>query len=126
VDLRKVDVDAYVIAAIADHICPWQSCYRTTQLLGGQVRFVLSTSGHIAAMVNPPGNQKARFRTAPANPPDPRTFLAEATEVAGSWWPDYSSWLAERGGERVAAPGSPGNDDYPVLCAGPGTYVHDH
>ncbi len=65
VDLSKVDVDAYVIAGATDHLCPWQSCYRTTQLLGGQVRFVLSTSGHIAAMVNPPGNPKAAFQTAP-------------------------------------------------------------
>ena len=66
VDLSKVDVDSYVVAGIADHLCPWQSCYRSTQLLGGDVRFVLSTSGHIASMVNPPDNPKARFQVAPA------------------------------------------------------------
>ena len=66
VDLGKVDVDAYVVAGITDHLCPWESCYRSTQLLGGPVKFVLSTSGHIAAMVNPPTNPKAAFRTAPA------------------------------------------------------------
>ncbi len=66
VDLGKVDVDAYLVAGITDHLCPWESCYRTTQLLGGPVKFVLSTSGHIAAMVNPPTNPKAAFRTAPA------------------------------------------------------------
>lgn len=125
VDLSKVDTDAYVIAAIADHICPWQSCYRTTQLLGGQVKFVLSTSGHIAAMVNPPGSPKAKFRTAAANPADPKRFLAEATEVPGSWWPDYSAWLAERSGERVPSPERLGSDTYPALCPAPGTYVHD-
>ena len=65
VDLSKVDTDAYVIAAAADHLCPWQSCYRTTQLLGGPVTFVLSTSGHIAAMVNPPDNPKAAFQALP-------------------------------------------------------------
>jgi polyhydroxyalkanoate synthase subunit PhaC len=59
VDLAKVDTDAYVIAGVADHLCPWQSCYRTTQLLGGPVTFVLSTSGHIASMINPPANPKA-------------------------------------------------------------------
>ena len=64
VDLSKVDTDTYVIAGIADHLCPWQSCYRSTQLLGGPVTFVLSTSGHIASMVNPPGNPKATFQTA--------------------------------------------------------------
>ena len=84
VDLSKVDVDAYVIAGAADHLCPWQSCYRTTQLLGGQVTFVLSTSGHIAAMVNPPGNPKAAFQTAPApNPADPGEFLAAAQTDGG-------------------------------------------
>jgi poly(3-hydroxyalkanoate) synthetase len=126
VDLTKVDTDAYVIAAIADHICPWQSCYRTTQLLGGPVKFVLSTSGHIAAMVNPPGSQKAKFRTAAANPADPGEFLMGATDVAGSWWPDYSAWLASRSGSRVAASSRLGSDTFPVLCAAPGTYVHDH
>ena len=70
VDLSKVDVDAYVIVGISDHLCPWQSCYQTTQLLGGPVKFVLSTSGHIA-MVNPPSNARASFRTAPSNPPGP-------------------------------------------------------
>ena len=63
VDLSEVEVDAYVVAGIADHITPWQNCYRSTQLLGGDTRFVLSTSGHIAALVNPPGNPKATFQT---------------------------------------------------------------
>jgi alpha/beta hydrolase fold len=62
VDLSLVDRDSYLVAGVTDHICPWTSCYRSTQLLGGSKRFVLSTSGHIAAMVNPPGNEKARYR----------------------------------------------------------------
>jgi poly(3-hydroxyalkanoate) synthetase len=121
VDLAKVDVDAYVIAGIADHLCPWQSCYRTTQLLGGPVKFVLSTSGHIASMVNPPAHPKASFRTSGANPADPGKFLATAATVPGSWWPDYSSWLADRSGGRVESPPGPGSDAYPA----PGSYVHD-
>ena len=128
VDLSKVDVDAYVIAGATDHLCPWQSCYLTTQLLGGQVRFVLSTSGHIAAMVNPPGNAKAAFQTAPdhsPNPADPREFLAAAQTVPGSWWPDYSSWLAGRSGGQKKSPGQLGRKGYPVQCTAPGTYVHD-
>jgi polyhydroxyalkanoate synthase subunit PhaC len=125
VDLGKVDTDAYVIAGAADHICPWQSCYRTTQLLGGQVRFVLSTSGHIAAMVNPPGNPRASFRTAPSNPPDPDDFLATAQATKGTWWTDYSSWLAERSGARRKSPRTLGADDYPMQGTAPGTYVHD-
>jgi polyhydroxyalkanoate synthase len=125
VDLSKVDLDAYVIAGVADHLCPWQSCYRTTQLLGGQVNFVLSTSGHIAALVNPPDNKKASFQTASSNPADPGEFLAAATTVAGSWWTDYSSWLAERSGGRKRSPRNLGRKAYPVQCAAPGTYVHD-
>ena len=126
VDLSKVGTDAYVVAGVADHLCPWQSCYRSTQLLGGPVKFVLSTSGHIAALVNPPGSQKASFQTAQANPADPGEFLAAATTTGGSWWPDYSSWLAERSGERKPSPRNLGRKGYPVLYAAPGTYVHDH
>jgi polyhydroxyalkanoate synthase subunit PhaC len=126
VDLAKVDVDAYVIAGVADHLCPWQSCYRTTQLLGGPVKFVLSTSGHIASMVNPPTSKKSAFQTAPSNPGDPGQFLDEATTVAGSWWPDYSSWLAEHGGGQKKSPRTLGRKGYPVQSAAPGTYVHDH
>ena len=127
VDLSKVDVDAYVIAGAADHLCPWQSCYRTTHLLGGQVTFVLSTSGHIAAMVNPPGNPKAAFQTTrPPYPADPGEFLAAAQTVAGSWWPDYSSWLAARSGGPKKSPGQLGRKGYPMRGAAPGTYVHDH
>ena len=126
VDLAKVDLDAYLVAGITDHLCPWESCYRTTQLLGGPVKFALSTSGHIAAMVNPPDNPKAAFQTAPVNPADPGEFLAAATTVKGSWWPDYSSWLADRGGGRKKSSRTLGRRDYPVQCAAPGTYVHDH
>ncbi|HEY2313488.1 MAG TPA: alpha/beta fold hydrolase [Streptosporangiaceae bacterium] len=125
VDLGKVDTETYVIAGIADHICPWQSCYRSTQLLGGPVTFVLSTSGHIASMVNPPGNPKATFQTAADNPADPREWLAGAQTVSGSWWPHYSDWLAARsGGDRKRRP-RPGRKGFEVLAAAPGTYVHD-
>jgi polyhydroxyalkanoate synthase subunit PhaC len=125
VDLSKVDTDSYVIAGVADHICPWQSCYRSTQLLGGSARFVLSTSGHIASMVNPPGNPKATFQTADAVPADPSTWLEEATTVAGSWWPDYAAWLGARSGGLKRAPAKLGRKGFPVLCAAPGTYVLD-
>jgi poly(3-hydroxyalkanoate) synthetase len=127
VDLGKVDTDAYLVAGITDHLCPWESCYRTTQLLGGPVRFVLSTSGHIAAMVNPPANPKAKFRcvVSGANPADPGEFLASAETVPGSWWTDYAAWLAERGGGQRRAPRTLGRKAYPVRAAAPGTYVHD-
>ena len=109
VGLSKVDSDAYVIAGIADHLCPWQSCYRTTQLLGGDVTFVLSTSGHIASMVNPPDNPKATFQVAAENPADPAHWLAGATTISGSWWPHYSAWLAERSGGTRRSKLKPGS-----------------
>jgi polyhydroxyalkanoate synthase len=123
VDLFKVDVDAYVIAGVSDHICPWQSCYASTQLLGGETRFVLSTAGHVASLVNPPDNPKSRFRTADENPPDPEAWLRNAITEQGSWWPDYARWLAARSGPLVASPATLGSPDYPPREPAPGTYV---
>jgi polyhydroxyalkanoate synthase subunit PhaC len=125
VDLAKIDTDAYVVAGVADHLCPWQSCYRSTQLLGGRSRFVLSTSGHIASMVNPPGDQKASFRTAPENPPEPADWLGQATVEHGSWWPDYLDWLQRRGGGEKAQPRRLGAAGFHPIDPAPGTYVLD-
>jgi polyhydroxyalkanoate synthase len=125
VDLSKIDVDAYVVAGIADHLCPWQSCYRSTQLLGGRSRFVLSTSGHIASMVNPPGNPKASFRTASDSPPDPADWLGKAATEPGSWWPDYERWLEERSGGEKASPRRLGAAGFRPTDPAPGTYVLD-
>jgi polyhydroxyalkanoate synthase subunit PhaC len=123
VDLSKIDVDTYVVAGIDDHISPWPSAYRATQLLSGNMRFVLSNSGHIAAMVNPPSNPKATFRLAPSTPPDHREWLAQAETVQGSWWPDYTTWLTERSGDTKQAPRTLGNTNFKPLCPAPGTYI---
>ncbi len=123
VDLSRIDLDAYVVAGVADHLCPWQNCYQTTQLLGGTTRFVLSTSGHIAAIINPPGKKNANYRTATHNPPDARTWLASTEQHPGSWWQDYTTWLAEHSGDERAAPKEPGSPDHPALITAPGTYV---
>jgi polyhydroxyalkanoate synthase len=126
VDLAAVDRDSYIVAGITDHICPWQSCYRSTQLLGGRSQFLLSTSGHVAAMVNPPGNEKARYQIAKESPEDPQEWLRLAETRHGSWWPDYASWLAERCGENQAAPGELGGGGLAPAGDAPGTYVYDH
>ena len=122
VDLAALDRDSYIVAGITDHICRWQSCYRSTQLLSGRHRFVLSTSGHIAAMVNPPGNEKARYQVGKKCPDDPQEWLRRAQTCQGSWWPDYAAWLAERCGEETTAP----EEGLPPICDAPGTYVYDH
>lgn len=125
VDLGEVTSDAYVVAGIADHLCAWEACYRTTQLLGGETRFVLSTSGHIAAMVNPPGNEKASFQTSDTNPPEAADWLAGASKVRGSWWDDYTAWLHERTGELRNKPTRMGSAKYEPICPAPGEYIHD-
>ena len=123
VDLSKITVDSYLIAGIADHITPWQNCYKTTHLLGSEPKFVLSSSGHIAAMVNPPDNPKAKFRTNDANPDDPEQWLASASTKPGSWWEDWAEWLGERSGDEIDAPSTLGGNGLKPVAKAPGSYV---
>ena len=125
VDLSRVDVDSYLLAGIADHITPWQNCYRSTQLLAGESRFILSTSGHIAALVNPPGNPKATYQVNKHNPGDPQEWLRTAHTEQGSWWPDALAWLGERTGTEKPAPQELGGGGLRALADAPGTYVLD-
>ncbi|MEU1205855.1 alpha/beta fold hydrolase [Nocardia sp. NPDC005825] len=124
VDLAKIAVDAYVVAGIADHISPWQACYRSARLLGSDdLRFVLSTSGHIAALVNPPGNSRASYRVGATDGAEPDDWVESLAPQQGSWWPDYAEWLAARSGPEVDAPTVLGSAEWPPLGAAPGTYV---
>jgi len=123
IDLGKVDVDSYVVAGSTDHICPWESCYRSVHMLGGDTRFVLSSAGHIAALVNPPTNPKASFRVNDALPQSAEEWKAGAATNPGSWWTDHAAWLGQRSGELVPAPSSLGSERHPSLGAAPGTYV---
>ncbi|HEY7050092.1 MAG TPA: alpha/beta fold hydrolase [Jatrophihabitantaceae bacterium] len=125
IDLSGIETDAYIVAGIADHITPWQNCYRTTQLLGGSSRFVLSTSGHIAALVNPPGNPRAGYQVNKANPADPDEWLRSAETRSGTWWNDASAWLAERSGALRPAPEQLGGGGLAPIVEAPGTYVLD-
>jgi polyhydroxyalkanoate synthase len=123
IDLRQVAVDSYVLGASTDHITPWKACYATSALLGGESQFVLSSSGHIQALVNPPGNPRSRFRTNPALPEDPDEWLAGAAEQPGTWWDHWLDWLAERSGDERRAPRRLGSASYPPLDPAPGRYV---
>lgn len=125
IDLSEVDVDSYIVAGIADHLCQWQSCYQSTQLLGGTSKFVLSTSGHIASLVNPPGNEKASFQTAADNPPDAEHWLDQATKQQGSWWTDWADWLSERTGPERGKPRRMGCKGLEPSCDAPGTYIRN-
>jgi polyhydroxyalkanoate synthase len=125
VDLAQVTLDAYVVAGSTDHIVPWQSAYQTTQLLGGHSQFVLSSSGHIQAIVNPPGNPKSSYRTSEDAPPATAEAWLDGSEVrAGSWWDDWTAWLGARSGQRRRAPRKLGSQAHPPLEAAPGRYVH--
>jgi polyhydroxyalkanoate synthase len=125
VDLSRITADTYMVAGIADHITPWTNCYRSARLLGAPPRFVLSTSGHIAAMVNPPGNPKASYRVNYELPVSPGAWLDGATMTPGSWWEDWTAWLGERSGGERSAPAALGGPDHPPLEPAPGSYVRE-
>lgn len=125
VDLGTVTADTYVVAGVADHISPWQACYRSARMLASKdLRFVLSSSGHIAALVNPPGNPKASYRAGNVDERDPTRWAASMETHSDSWWPDFSAWLAQRGGEQKPAPTVLGGDGLAALGPAPGSYVH--
>jgi polyhydroxyalkanoate synthase len=126
VDLSKVDMDLFILAGVTDHITPWKACYRSTQLFGSKnIEFVLSQSGHIQAILNPPGNPKAKYYRSDKKPPaDVDRWLGQAEEVSGSWWPFWADWLKERAGPMKAAPKALGNKQYPPIEAAPGSYAH--
>ena len=123
-DLSKVTSDAFVVAGLTDHITPWKACYRTPGLLGSKnVEFVLSSSGHLQSLINPPGNPKARYFRSTRMKPTPDEWAAGAEEHHGSWWPRWGEWLKERSGPLKAAPASVGSAAFPELYAAPGRYV---
>jgi len=128
VDLGDVTVDSYIVAGGSDHIVPWRNAYASTQLLGGSTRFVLSASGHIQALINPPSPEGAESRSsyllAEEYPSDPDEWSELAVRKRGSWWPDYIDWLSTRSGERKAAPKALGSRQHKAQGKAPGTYVH--
>ena len=124
VDLGTIKVPIYVAGAIADHLTPWKGTYRTTQLLGGDSTFVLSNAGHIASLVNPPGNPKATYFTAPTDPDEsPEEWLDHAVRQPGSWWEHWADWALERSGAEKPAPKKLGSRRNAAQEPAPGSYV---
>jgi polyhydroxyalkanoate synthase len=125
VDLGAVDVPSYVVAGLKDHIVPWENAYRSAHLLGGESRFVLSTSGHIQALVNPPAaDSRSSYRCADERPRDPGAFFEGTETHGGSWWPDWVEWLSQRSGDLRPAPRKLGNSEHRAFGKAPGSYVH--
>jgi polyhydroxyalkanoate synthase subunit PhaC len=125
VHLSRITVPTFVTGALTDHITPWDGCYRTTQLLSGPSTFVLSYSGHIQSLVNPPGNPKASYWTGGEPGPDPHAWRAAAEQHSGSWWEPWSEWAIEHSGDEVPAPETLGSADHPSLEPAPGSYVRN-
>jgi polyhydroxyalkanoate synthase len=121
-DLRKIKVPSYLLSTREDHIAPWKSTYRTTQIFAGPVRFVLAASGHIAGVVNPPESGKYSHWVNEELPPEPDAWFKGATELAGSWWPDWQRWIVAQDKAMVPAR-IPGAGALPALADAPGTYV---
>lgn len=124
IDLQKVTVDSFSIAGINDHITPWGAVYRSTLLLGGERRFLLSNSGHIQSILNPPGNLKASYLENDKLPSDPRAWYSDTQKHDGSWWPGWLGWIQARSGAQREIQLGLGNQNHPPMEAAPGTYVH--
>ena len=119
-----IEADLYVLAAEADHIAPWRSSFEAVRLFSSSaVRFVLTSSGHIAGIVNPPSPKSAHWTDGEPTS-DPEHWLATATRRDGSWWEDWAAWIATRAGSRIEPP-SLGSEMHPPLGDAPGEYVHE-
>jgi len=122
IDLRKVKTPSFILSTREDHIAPWTSTYAATQLYSGPVKFVLSASGHIAGVVNPPVGSKYCHWVNDKLPATPDDWMANSQEMAGSWWPTWLEWLKSYAGEMVPAR-LPGSGDLKIIEAAPGSYV---
>lgn len=126
IDLRAIDVPTYVLCAREDHIVPWQGGFTSAKALGGDPRFVLAASGHIAGVVNPPAKKKRSYQVgASIEGLTPDQWLESTETFPGSWWVDWYQWLADRKGRQIDAPAAPGSSKYQPIEPAPGRYVKE-
>jgi len=127
IDLSKIDVPTFLYGSREDHIVPWQTAYASVPLLSGPLKFVLGASGHIAGVINPPAKKKRSFWKLDAEektlPESANEWFDAATEVPGSWWPEWTAWLDQYGGRKIKPRAAAGSDDFPVIEPAPGRYV---
>ncbi len=126
IDLGEINLPTYVLAAKEDHIVPWKSAYASIPLLKGKIEFVLTASGHIAGVVNPPAKSKRIYWSGGSISQDPEQWVASAQASPGSWWPYWIAWLKQKSGKQVPAPAKLGSEKYPGVEAAPGRYVKEH
>jgi polyhydroxyalkanoate synthase len=125
IDLGKIKCPAYIYASQEDHIVPWQSAYESTHILKGKNRFVLGASGHIAGVINPPAKNKRYYFENNKIAASANEWLEGAKHIPGSWWPNYTKWLEQFGGEQKPAGTTFGNAKYKKMEAAPGIYVKE-
>ena len=125
IDLKKVTCPVYITGGTTDHITPWQACYRSTQLFGGEATYVLSTAGHIQSLINPPKQSKRKYYTKKDLLADADEWVLGAEQHEGSWWPHWADWLRGHSGQDIPAKTKVGSKAYPPLTPAPGQYVHE-
>ena len=125
IDLGRITQPLYAVGCEEDHIAPWKATFLIARHVAGPVRYTLSSSGHILGIINPPVKPAKRsYWSGEAGDASPDEWLQHQRKTDGSWWEDWTAWLADRCGPQVAARPL-GNTDYPVLCTAPGSYVHE-
>lgn len=125
IDMTKVKHETYVIAGTTDHITPWHAVYQTARLFGPKTTFILSNSGHLQSLLNPPGNPKSWFMKAPAKADSAEAWSETAQKHEGTWWLDWAQFLKKKSGPEVKAPTEAGSTENPALGPAPGTYVFE-
>ncbi len=125
IDMRKLEVEAYVVGGTTDHITPWRPVYESARILSRKATFVLASAGHLQALLSPPASTKGFYMTGIADVADPDAWAAAQTRVEGSWWPHWVGWMASRSGESVPRPAKLGSRRHPPLSPAPGTYIHE-
>jgi polyhydroxyalkanoate synthase subunit PhaC len=123
VDLSKVDLPIYLLASREDHIVPWKSAFRSKDLIGGEARFVLAASGHVAGVINPPARNKRSHWLNDDLESDPQGWFDAAVEKLGSWWPDWDEWMKRHSNGTIPAPEQRGNARFSPIEPAPGRYV---
>ena len=124
IDLRKITVPAYIMAAREDHLVLWQAAYLSRDILGGPTSFTLAASGHIAGSINPASKNRRNYWVNDSEESlTSDEWVAGASEKKGSWWPHWSEWLGKRSGKQVTPPKQPGNKNHKEIEPAPGRYV---
>jgi poly[(R)-3-hydroxyalkanoate] polymerase subunit PhaC len=125
VDFSKINVPIYLLASREDHIVPWKTAFRTKDLVGGEARFVLAASGHVAGVINPPARNKRSHWLNDDLESDPQGWFDAAEEKPGSWWPDWDAWMRSHSSGSIPAPAQRGSAQFTPIEPAPGRYVKE-